>query len=561
MARLIAALGLNPAHQGALFRLRARLTWRQFSREPGRIVGVVLAAAIFLPLAGLAAVGSFLGYNRLPAPWPGQLLGGVLVFLWVTWLLAPLLLFSLNEGMDLTRLLTFPVSRRDLAVSFVLGTLFDFPTYFMLPLFAAIALAWGLTPGLPLVLLALALAYGHMVLTSQLVVTVAGGILRSRRFRDISIILVSLLGTSCWLLQSAIERLTERIDVDREAVLAWRPLEMLQWLPPGAAARAIERLDAGAWGESLLWLAYAAGWLAVIGWVWVRLLGRWLTGEGFLLQRRARPPAAPAARKATRRGLVLPGVPAEVTAIMDKEVRAMWRVPQRRVGLIQLVALPLFFSVFSLVGPGAGETIGPWTLMALPAFAFWMSWLGAQNMLGFEGPGLTQLLVTPVPRQRIFAGKALAFLAVPGAVLAGMGLLLVGLTGRPLALPALVASLGQAAAQIGVASMGSVLFPSAINLEKSGGRRAGTAGGCATGLANVFLLPAVHGLVSLPAVAPLVLALLLQRDWVAWLGAPLALVYGAALAWLGTREAGRLLLRREPEVIAATRLPDEESGR
>jgi len=125
-----------------------------------------------------------------------------------------LLVSSLNEGLDLTRLLVFPIARRDLVVSILLGTLFDYPTYIMAPVLLAALVTWGISPALPIVALGLLLAYCHMVIASQLVVTVFGGILQSRRFRDLAIILASLFGASCYFIQIGLQGVGERGEHD-----------------------------------------------------------------------------------------------------------------------------------------------------------------------------------------------------------------------------------------------------------------------------------------------------------------------------------------------------------
>lgn len=561
MAGLTDRLGLNLVQQKALFRLRARLTWRQYVSEPGRIVGAIILGIFVLPLFLGAAVGTTIGYLRLPTPWPAQLLGGVVVLLWGIWLLAPILLFSLNEGMDLTRLLVYPVTRRDLAVSFVLGTLFDFPTYLMLPLFLAILIGWGISPALLILPLALPLLYGHMVLTSQLVVTIAGGILRSRRFRDISIILLSLLGTSCYFLQNGFEQLLRRTSINPDQLATWRPLDVLQWLPPGAVARAIEQASLGEWSRSLLWLGYAALWLLLIAWAWSRLLLRWLTGEGFLINLTPRAEKEKqAASRPVARGWVW--LPADVGDLMMKELKSLWRIPQRRVGLIQTLILPFIMGGGFLASGSSliGES-GRWLSLALPAYSLFMFWIMGQNMLGMEGVGLAQLLTTPVPRQRIFLAKGAALLLVMGGVLLGMMALLLIFTREALLVPAFFTALIIGLSSLAVSALLSVYFPMPVNLESTSRRGVRVTGGsCLTGIVAAFVAPIVHFVAALPAVLPLVLGLILERPWVSWLGLPLALAYGGLVFWWGTRYAGSALTKREPEVLAATRLPEQDES-
>jgi ABC-2 type transport system permease protein len=114
-----------------------------------------------------AGVGSALGYLYLPEPWPGQLLAAVLTGLWLVWIGLPLTTFSLNEGMDITRLLVYPMSRRELVAAMLLGTLFDAPTYIMLPLFLAIIAGWATSPALLLLLPVFVVAFAQMIFSSQ----------------------------------------------------------------------------------------------------------------------------------------------------------------------------------------------------------------------------------------------------------------------------------------------------------------------------------------------------------------------------------------------------------
>ncbi len=235
----MAGLGINWQKQKALLGLRGRLTLRQYTKEPGRIVNALVAAVIFLPIAVGVAIGTGVAYAELPQPWPGQVLGIVLVVLWVLWFSLPLFSFNVNEGLDPTRLIIYPLSRRDFVVTLLTGTLFDYPTYFMLPIFAAVLIVWGIRfpLTLPIVLVGLLLSYLTMIFTSQLVVNVMGGLLQSRRFRDVMIIVFSLVGSSCWLVSQACNRLTanmnDALTTDQAAQLEqtitnFRPLNVLQ---------------------------------------------------------------------------------------------------------------------------------------------------------------------------------------------------------------------------------------------------------------------------------------------------------------------------------------------
>lgn len=552
----MATLGLDRPKLEALLRTRARLTIRQFMRESGRLVGLVLGLVFFVPLIAGLAIGSAFAYFYLPEPWPAQLLGVVLTILWLAWIALPLVAFNLNEGMDVTRLLIYPLSRRDMVAGMLLGTLFDYPTYFMLPLFLAILVGWGGSLALPVVLVGLLLCYCQMVFSSQIVLTAAGGIISSRRFRDVAILLTALLGSSCYLLQRALADLFTRY-VSPEQIQALRPLETLQWLPPGAAARAIERATIGAWPASFGWLLYAAAWALLLGWVWWRLSLRLFTGEGFLLNLPARPSRPQAEPKRRKRGRPLPAwLPADMRALAAKELRMAWRTPQRRVALLQAVFLPLLMTGFIFLSDGIPDNLPPWTGLSLPIYALFSTWITTQNGLGWEGPGLSTLLLTPVPRQRIWRAKGLAMGALSFLPVFLLGAGMIVLVPAALTVAGLLTALAATLLAVAVTSVASVLFPFAVRME--GARpRTRTGGGCLTGLANTLLVPAAMGFLSLPLALPLALSFWLELPLVGLLGSGLAVIYGLLLFWAGTAWAGKLLLQREAEVIQATKLPEE----
>src|SRR5690606_33069676 len=136
---------------------------------------------------------------------------------------------------DITRLLVYPLSRSELIATMLLGTLFDIPTYIMLPPFVAIVVGWAASPALFILPLALLIAYAQMVLSSQILITALGGILASRRFRDILIVLGALLGSSCYLLQRGAQELFERY-VDPDQLASIQLVSILRWFPAGNQA-------------------------------------------------------------------------------------------------------------------------------------------------------------------------------------------------------------------------------------------------------------------------------------------------------------------------------------
>lgn len=566
LARIFRWLGLQPAKQMALLQLHARLTRRQFSGEPGRLVGMVVSALIFVPVVLLVGAGSYMGYVRLPEPLPGELLGVVLTLLWLVWLAMPLMAFSINESLDLTRLLVYPLRVGELISAALLGTLFQLPLYLMLPFFAAVVAGWYGLGALPVVLIGLLLCLGHLVMINQLMLVAAGGLLRSRRFRDVMIVALSLLGFSCYFVSRSLEYVARRFFVDAANLAEVRALNVLQWLPPGASARAIQQAAVGEWGEAWLWLAYAAVLLLGVVWLWHRLFLRMVTGGGFLVLGRASRssgrPDEPFPSKASERkpwyGRLLRLFPYPLRMLCAHELRRSWRIPQRRIGLVQGLLSPFLFGgifLFNRVDLAAG-TFPQWISLLLPGYTIFSIWLIGMNMLGWEGRALSTLLSTPVPRATIFLGKSLGLLSLMAIPIAVLTLFLLLFTRSWWSLAGAGAALGAAAAVLGVLSVLSTLFPYPVNLESVQRQSSFSSGGCVTALANLVLTPASISLVCLPIAALYGLAVWREMAWLVAAGTPVVMVYGAVMLWLGTQWAGRLLLQREAEVVLATRLPE-----
>lgn len=557
VARLVSVAGLDPAKQRTLLGLRLRLLRRQFEREPGRIVGLVLLLALVGPFVLLAAIGTGFAYRLAPQPWSALLLAGVLIALWVAWIALPLFAFRTNEGLDLSRLLLYPLRTRDLVASALIGTLFDLPSYLTLPFFIAVFIGWSGQPLLYVVIApALLTAYALMMVSGQLVLTASAGLLRSRRFRDLAIVVFSLLGSSCYFTNRVIEgwiRATDAADLQR-----LQPLLFLRWLPPGACAQAVASAAQGAWGEALLWLAYALGWLALLLWMWWKLLLRMTTGAALWA------PPTFEAKKPQRRtqslseriaAFVNTWLPAPATATAIKEARLIWRVPQRRIGLLQSVVAP--FVLILAVFVGDIEALGrlpEWTALALPGVMLFSTWGLSTNMLGMESKGLATLLLTPAPRWQIFAGKGLAYLftaLLPTVVYAGI----LAVTARSAFIVyGLVAAAAMALIVIAVNTVAApyVTYP----FDENSPTRQHAGGKWLTGVAQVLGVPLAIFVLSAPATAPLMLGVWWSRPEVAGVGVLVGLAYAAGVCSVAIRWAGVQLTRREPEVLEAARAID-----
>jgi ABC-2 type transport system permease protein len=553
--RALTLLGLDAARQRALIGLRLRLLRRQFEREPGRMVGFIVFLVLFGPLVLLLATASGFVYVAAPEPWPVQTVGIVLTGLWLAWIALPLFAFRTNESLDLSRLLVYPLSTRDLVASALLGTLFDGPSYVTLPFFLAILIGWFDQPWLlPVVLAAILLAYALMMVTGQLILTASMGLLRSRRFRDLAIVVFSLLGSSCYLINRLVETWARASDVT--ALRTLEPLLALRWLPPGACAQALAVAGQGDWPGAMLWLGYAAAWLALLIWAWWKLLLRMTTGAATWSL--PAPKAAPARRPINTSDAIgaigFAWLPAPARAMLVKEFKLTWRVPQRRIGLLQSVLAP--FALIAAIFFGEMEALSrlpEWIAAGLPAIMLFAAWGLSTNMLGMESRGLATLLLTPAPRQQLLLGKGLAYTLMALAPTAIYAAVLAAITRSPLVVVGLLAGIGTALVVVAVNMMASVYF--SYPFDENSTVRQRTGGGWQTGVVQIVVVPLTMAAIVAPTTLPMLVGV--------WWGLPLAvtvlgtlagLTYALILFGWTTYYAGKVLTAREAETLAAASL-------
>ena len=114
--------------------------------------------------------------------------------------MTPLLGFQLNELYDLTRLFVYPVSPTGLFMGSLLGGLLDRPVLLLLPVLGVLLALFSPTPlAFVFSLLLLLLFLLHTLALGQALMLTLIGFLRSRRFRDVTIVLFPLIGMGYYL--------------------------------------------------------------------------------------------------------------------------------------------------------------------------------------------------------------------------------------------------------------------------------------------------------------------------------------------------------------------------
>lgn len=556
---------LNPVHIAVLFTMRWKLTIRGYQRRKvTATIGVILALLLVIGVIGEMSAVSYVGYTRLPHALALQALFVVLAGLYLAWIALPLLQYSLNEGLDVTKLAILPVTRVERMVALLLATLLDIGTLAIVAFFIPILLAWTPSPAaLAITIVALLLAYLHTVAMSQLVLAAMMGVLRNRRWRDLSIVIFAALGASCsfagQFASSFFRHINPRLGAEQFAGIHLDPY--LQFTPPGMAARAIELAARGQYLPALGWSSALLALAPVVLVVWSWVLDRGVTsaesgggsGSTRAVKRRTVAPSPATAADAVTARAPRRLIPDAALAIAQKDARYLWRDPQLKAALLSslfllvLVVLPNFG-----FDRGTGFGLQPQRVLFTPLPTLAVVFNLSLNALGMERRGLQMLYLFPVRPLYIFWGKNLAVGAVTFGAQVVLATAMAAITGGWLNVaPTLVGGLAAILVLLGCGNVTSVLVPFHMRDLHTGNANLAAENGCLRSVISLLTL-ATAGVMLLPVIALVFLPIQFETRIVLIVTLPLALLYGIVVHQLATRRIAPRLLNRGPEILAVT---------
>jgi ABC-2 type transport system permease protein len=562
---------LRPATLRALIWLRWRLLTRNYARSPRSIIGATVLIIVLLPLIGLLTAGLVAIFDVLQ---PDHLylatnvLFYVLTAAYLFWAISPLMQFTLNEGLDVTKLTTYPVSQAEMMVGLIIATLLDIPTIGLLIVFVGIGISWAHSPPqIALIVLALILAYVNIIGLSQLMLSALLGLLRSRRWRDMTVVFASLFSISCYLLSQVFARVTPSDISTYQSFLSFDIGRYLQFIPPGMVGRAIAAISTGDYAGSALWLVALAVFGFVVVWGWSAVLARSLAtpeDSGGRAIRRRRSTADESAALPT--GSVTPAqtaatagnqlIPASALAIVVKDLRYIQREPLYKRYLIGaaywivILILPSIGSFQQRSYPGYHPFNATGFIFFAPVFL--MLALSA-NAFGFEGPAFSTLALFPVRAVNLFLGKNLAVFALglaEGVILLGVW---GGVTQQWAAVPVnLIGMIGMLLVALGLSNIITVLLPNRVlrSSMRPGSQQQDAGAGCTTGLIRAAATFGVLAL-ALPIEGAIYIPQWVGHPELTIVLLPIALIYCVGMYIGGTAIAAGQYYNRVPEIINA----------
>jgi ABC-2 type transport system permease protein len=446
----------------------------------------------------------------------------VVYLLWtVGWLFAPVLSGGGDETLRPEHFALLPLTPRQLAAGLLGAAFVGVPAMVTAVAFCGLLIhASGSHVLVAVVVVPLQLVF--VILLSRVMMAALGAVLRSRRGRDLGVLLTAAVGLSGFLVQALVRVLGPALVEGESPVLS----AVLRWSPSGWGTVAVT----SSWPVAL---ACVAGLLVVDA----ALLAVW----GVLLVRRTTRVAATASAVRQRRfGGVLPATP--VGAVVGKELRTWARDARRRVAMLSTVLVGVVISVGPLLSGAGGPS--PFGGLALVAFGCLM----AGNLYGMDGSALWHTLVAPGLSRVDVRGRQIAWLLVIGPVAVALAVVLPAVSDPgtyPWVLGLVPALLGGGA--------GLVVLLSVYAAYPMPDQRASPfASGGTPGLLRTLLqlgISLLLAVVALPVVAVVVVGEVAGVPAVSWLGVPVGIGLGVLTFWWWGALAARRLAARGPELL------------
>lgn len=464
----------------------------------------------------------------------GDVLAAVYLLWTVGWLFAPVLTGGGDETLRPDHLALLPLRPRQLATGLLGAAFVGVPAVVTFLAFTGLVLYADGAAAAAVAIVVVGLQLVFVVLLSRVVMAGLGAVLRSRRGRDLGVVLAALVGLSGWGVQAALNSVGPALVEGRSQTFS----TVLRALPSGWGTVAVDAAGRGDW-------AFVLGGVAGLAVLVTGLLAAW----GVLLVRRSTRVAVnagPARRRAgSGIGTRLPAT--RIGAVAGKELRTWMRDARRRVALLSMLIVGMVVGVLPALSEGDTDS--------LPFVAFVVVMMGcllAGNLYGMDGSALWHTLVVPGAEAADVRGRQLAWLLIVGPVTLVLALVVPGLT-DPEAYPWVLAT---APALLG-GGAGLVVVLSVFTAYPLPDQRANPfAAGGSPGVVRVlkqFGIVMLLVVVALPegAVVWLGSAVPAMR----WLAPPLGIGVGVLCWWWFGRLAYRRLTDRGPEVLADVAKP------
>ena len=456
------------------------------------------------------------------------------------WTLGPVVTLGSDGTLPPERLASFPLTARQLMPGLLLASICGFGG--LATVFTLAGAVVGLASG-PVTLVVIALAAGAelaiCVVASRLLGTLLSGAARTRRWRDVALLIGPLAGLAINLGGQVVARSAFPTGAGPSGSRAWDVTRLvLQVLPSGPPALAAGYARSGHLGRAFVALLSSAALVALGMFAWHRALVKTMTSGGVGSSDTAR-------RQTSLFPWFARFLPRNrLGAVAARELRLSWRDPRQRAALFG----GLFAPAILMLSLRTVSSTAPSIVLFAAAPAYFLG-AGATNMFGYDGRAVTSNAAAPGDPAHDLWGKIVAR-AITSALVTAVALPVVvwraGTAER--AIDALALALATFAFSTGGAAVFSVRSPVAMPDSSTNVFSVGSAGQGLAAAGSALILMFVSAVLFVPIIVALVLADALGVRVAVDL---LALAVGAASLAFGTRYASQHIRAHLPELIAA----------
>ncbi|WP_188940239.1 hypothetical protein [Nakamurella endophytica] len=459
----------------------------------------------------------------------------------LSWGLAPLVAFGVDETVDPSRFALLPLRPATLQRGLLATALVGYLPVANLVLLLGAAVA--LSPRWWMLLLAVPCAVVQLILCvtfSRALSTAMSGLMSGRRGRDLGVMVGFAVFVLYMGLSWTLNRAGSSVGLQGGLTTVGRSLA---WGPPGALAALPSRVADGRWAAAGIGLLTVLVALALLWWWWAAALRRSLTTVPSTTEG-----SAPAHASAS--GTVAADVTGTMWLMVQRDRVLAWRDPMRRAPWLIVAFLSIVWPL--LVIRGAGAVFG----VVLAAV---LAGTQAGNQYGTEGSALWLHMVAFADRMRA-RGEALGhavFALIPGVAIVVVACTVLSVIRSELHLlpAALGVCLGALTGSTAMAGYLSARVPFAARQSRTSmfagsipGQKARTAGAGFAIFGAGVAAAVVPGLLT-------VLALTTNPVW-GWVALVVGPAVGVAAILLFTRAQARTYLARTPEILAVVAVGD-----
>lgn len=520
-------LGLHLALTKATLR---RNVWRLVGMIVGLLYALGLAATV---VAGLIALRIFEPTLLAPITTLGF---GALTLLW---LLGSLLVFGVDQTLDPGRFALMGVRARQIMPGLFLAGFLGAGGVMIVIVSLGFVAAWTVAP-LPVVaaVVAALLGIATMFLSARVATSAFTAFLASRRFRDVAVIFLALVGMFISLGIQVFTKGTRDLTPEGWGALLSTSATVTGWTPFGWAWAIPGDIQAGQWALAGLRLVLAAG----------LVVGLWRAWQHFLDKAMCSPlESGGDGGKVKAKSWVDRFYPATPAGGIAARSLRYWRRDPRHLMIIGiLILMPiLVFAPMMLNGRGA---VDPAIVLFSPAIMAAFASTAMSNELSYDGSALWTHIIAGISGRddRIGRAMALCTFLVPLVFATLLGILVV--TGSWQYAPAaLAATVCMLLTGIGAGAYVGAMWNVPTPPAGSSPFNKGSGGGGVASLINLSITGLIQMLPALPVIGLAIASY--WMPWLGWIALLAAIAIGGAVAWFGIVKGGAQLDRRWPEAL------------